>query len=623
MNIKTKIPKGFPGLFLLSGIFTAEIIMMSIRRYRGFNAFMLDLGNMSQAIWSATQGKALIVTRSFGTYSRLAGHAEIIYFLIAPFYAIAPSPETLLILQALLYAAGTIPVFVLANRKLQNSKIALVFSAIYLLYPVAQTAVFFDFHGDTLAMPFLLLAIEAADRKAWRSYSIWIGLALMCKYYIAVPIFFMGLILWLNGHRRIGIFTGIAAGAWFVFTLFGLKLMVYGTIHGAQQATSRYVTYYFENPLPEGTMNMERIGSALIIFTPTLLLGLRSALWLLPASSIAIPSLAGTRFLYHYHHYAATVPFFMASMIYGAEQLRAKQKETSPKNRKKGRTWKGDIVFTLLLTLIMNVAFVISPLSPLFYLGGWTEYEITSRDRLKDQWLRNNVLVDAPVAANPLLAPHISNREVLYTQYHSADQREGIFSNIDIFVTDAFFEHSLGSDIELEKPAIEFALRNPDFGLTDSLDALLLFQRGEKGLYQNIEVSSASTNSFLTTFNERIGLRIAKITSLGSNLFRMRCEWIAIKSMQNEPFYFAASRVVGLENSRILHLPSYTLLPTTDWPVGQIIIEEFEFRLPENLPSGEYPIVVGWYNSAVDFDARLDEHNRIGTEFQIGTLHLP
>ncbi len=578
---------------------------------------------MSQAIWSATQGKALIITRAFGAYSRLAGHAEIIYFLIAPFYAIAPFPETLLILQAFLYGIGAIPVFILANRRLQNSKFALAFSAIYLLYPVAQTAVFFDFHGDTLAMPFLLLAIEAADRNAWRHYSIWVGLALMCKYYIAIPVLCMGLILWINGHRRIGLFTGIAAGVWLIFTLVGLKLIIYGTVHEAQEAASRYVTFYFDNPLLEGTRNMERIASALIVFTPTLLLGLRSVLWLLPASSIAIPSLLGTRFLYHYHHYAASVPFFLASMIYGAEQLRVRQQENSSKGRKRGRTWKGDIVFTLLLTLTMNIAFVTSPLSPLFYLGGWTEYEITSRDRVKEQWLRENLLGEVPVAANTLLAPHISNREVLYTQYHFADQMEEIFSHIDIFITDAFFEHSLGSDIELEKPAIEFALRNPDFGLTDSLDALLLFQRGEKGLYQNIEVSSSNTHPFLTTFSEKIGLNSAKITSLGNGLFHMRCEWIAIKSMQNESFYFAISRVVGLENSRILHLPSYSLFPTTDWPVGQIIIEEFEFQLPEDLPSGEYPIMVGWYDSAQDFDARLDEHNRIGAEFQIATLHLP
>ncbi len=37
-------------------------------------------------------------------------------------------------------------------------------------YPTALTSVLFDFHGDTLAMPLLLFALDALDQRAWGRY---------------------------------------------------------------------------------------------------------------------------------------------------------------------------------------------------------------------------------------------------------------------------------------------------------------------------------------------------------------------------------------------------------------------------------------------------------------------
>jgi uncharacterized membrane protein len=134
---------------------------LSIIRYTGYNAFMFDLGNMSQAIWSGTKGHPLEFTYDdIGNISRLSIHVELFYWLLVPLYSLFPSPITLLVFQTLLFVAGAYPVYKLSNRKLHSRTAARLITLIYLFYPVAQTAVLFDFHGDTLAMPLLLFAIE-------------------------------------------------------------------------------------------------------------------------------------------------------------------------------------------------------------------------------------------------------------------------------------------------------------------------------------------------------------------------------------------------------------------------------------------------------------------------------
>ena len=67
-------------------IFLAGFILLSslsILRYEGYNAAILDLGYMSQAVWSASQGDLLLVSYPHGIQSRLTGHSEVIYFLLA------------------------------------------------------------------------------------------------------------------------------------------------------------------------------------------------------------------------------------------------------------------------------------------------------------------------------------------------------------------------------------------------------------------------------------------------------------------------------------------------------------------------------------------------------------
>ena len=101
----------------LAATFAATFIVLSVQRHRGFFTARYDLGNMTQAVWSASRGQLFTVTDPAGRQmSRLGAHVEPILGLFAPLWRIWPSPEMLLVVQALVVASAAIPAYLLARR---------------------------------------------------------------------------------------------------------------------------------------------------------------------------------------------------------------------------------------------------------------------------------------------------------------------------------------------------------------------------------------------------------------------------------------------------------------------------------------------------------------------------
>jgi uncharacterized membrane protein len=126
-----------------------------------------DMGIMDQAIWNTVHGALLHQTicnnisdtNCLGDVSRFAIHFEPLMLPISLLYFIAPSPKTLMLLQALVVASGAFPVYWIASRRLASPLAGLGFVTGYLLYPALQSAETFDFHAVTLAAAFLMFAI--------------------------------------------------------------------------------------------------------------------------------------------------------------------------------------------------------------------------------------------------------------------------------------------------------------------------------------------------------------------------------------------------------------------------------------------------------------------------------
>jgi Predicted membrane protein len=84
-------------------------------RHRSFETGRFDLGNMVQAVWSTAHGHPLRVTTLTGEQAfRLGAHIDPVLMLFAPLWWLWPSPDLLLVAQALAIALGALPVYWLA-----------------------------------------------------------------------------------------------------------------------------------------------------------------------------------------------------------------------------------------------------------------------------------------------------------------------------------------------------------------------------------------------------------------------------------------------------------------------------------------------------------------------------
>lgn len=580
---------------------------LSVARYLGYNAGMLDLGNMAQAIWSGTQGEPLVVTFPDGPLSRLSLHVELIYFLFVPFYALVPDPRLLLVAQAALFVLGAVPVYRLTMRQTGQQFAARALVLIYLFYPVAQTGVLFDFHGDTLAMPLLLFALDALDSRSWGRYAFFAALALSCKFYVAVPVAGIGGTLLLWGQRMGAGPDDQRRGAWRLaggLTL--LAAVVYGAVaffvvrplfappagSGDLPATTgSYLHFYFGQAAELWNTFGDRLLNAVIVFVPALFVAWRGWRWLLAglplAAAMLLSSGPGGSYDYRYHHYALVVPFVVMATIVGTRSLisPSARPDNAPPPRR--RIWRADLGMTVVSVVLFAVLMVDTPLNPLFWVGlpgqglDPSAYGRTARDAQKDWFLANVVPPRAPIAASMFLAPHIANRETLYLVRYpddaGAERLPAILPQVDNVLTDALFdyfiplgEESYGGGVGYEHQAIALVLRDPSFGLVAEHDGLLLFERGAgppRTLAQEVTVveqsPAAPSISPLAVFGDTIGLLEASVVVLkeergqkaagppageeetGMTRCRAVFEWVVAGPAPPARDHFAVSRIVN------------------------------------------------------------------------------
>src|SRR5438034_3846398 len=114
-----------PKVLLWSAIaaYAAAFSALSVLRHRAFQTGRFDLGNMVQAVWSTAHGHPLRITGLRGDgISRLAAHFDPILAVFAPLWLLWPSPDLLLVSQAIAVALGALPVFWLARNHLGSER---------------------------------------------------------------------------------------------------------------------------------------------------------------------------------------------------------------------------------------------------------------------------------------------------------------------------------------------------------------------------------------------------------------------------------------------------------------------------------------------------------------------
>jgi len=189
---------------------------LSVLRHTAFVTGRFDLGNMVQAVWSTAHGDPLRMTDLHGDQiSRLAAHVDPILVLFAPLWWIWPSPNMLLVVQAVAIALGALPVFWLARKHLGSGRAAVGFALAYLLYPATGWLALNEFHPVALATPLLLFAFWYLDEDRLLPFAVFAVAACACKE--EIPLVVAGFGIWYALARRhwaAGAAIAVACAAW-------------------------------------------------------------------------------------------------------------------------------------------------------------------------------------------------------------------------------------------------------------------------------------------------------------------------------------------------------------------------------------------------------------------------
>jgi uncharacterized membrane protein len=168
-------------LGILICIYIAYFTIASFLRYDNFYTGRYDLGNMDQTVWNTLHGRIFQGSGDGTTVSRLSFHADFMLILISPFYLLWSNPKTLLLIQTVILALGSIFVFLIAKEIIKNKRLALIFGFLFLMNPLMQLTNLYDFHPVTLATAFLLASFYFFIKRKYFLLVVFLTLSAITK----------------------------------------------------------------------------------------------------------------------------------------------------------------------------------------------------------------------------------------------------------------------------------------------------------------------------------------------------------------------------------------------------------------------------------------------------------
>jgi uncharacterized membrane protein len=185
------------GLFLVYG---AD----SIARYYRAAPGSYDLGIFTEVVRDYAHLRAPIVDILAPGYNLLGDHFHPILAALAPLFLLFPSPVTLLVAQAALFAVAAVPIVWLGRDRIGPGAGYAVGIGYGLSFGVAQ-AVDFDFHEIAFAVPLLAFALWAMFEDRSRTLVACCFLLLLCKEDIGLTFVLpIGIAVILRGRIRFG-----------------------------------------------------------------------------------------------------------------------------------------------------------------------------------------------------------------------------------------------------------------------------------------------------------------------------------------------------------------------------------------------------------------------------------
>ncbi|HEX6509172.1 MAG TPA: DUF2079 domain-containing protein, partial [Chloroflexota bacterium] len=465
-------------------IFAAIFVWLSLARHAAYQSHAFDLGNVDQAVWNTLHGRFLRFTdMQVGQRvltSRLAIHVEPFLVLMAPLYALHAGPQTLLVVQGLVTAAGAIPAYLLAYSAMRRPWLSLVFPVAYLLHPSLQNAVLDDFHAVTLSACFLMWAIYFLWRDRLLPFAVFAALGVSTKEEVGLIVAGLGIWLMLKGRHTAG---GLAALAGLAAFLLDVAVIIphfnpaghspylarYSYLgHGLGGVARGIVTHpglVLDTLKSEGRLQylsdlLHPLGFVAILNVPALLPAV-------PVLLINMLSTDPTMYSGFYQYSPEIIPLVVAAAILGVAAV----DRLAARHTMRGRRAIVPVLCGLVLiaALVDSREYGFTPLAT-----GYLVPTPGDHQALEDRLL-GNIPSNAVIAAADEMEPHVSDRRWVYL-LPTVHPRNG--PQAQYITLDASIPSLPVTPAALKRVATQ-ALHS-GYGIVTARDGILVLRRGSQ-----------------------------------------------------------------------------------------------------------------------------------------------
>ena len=185
---------------LLSFLFFLFVRNWGVGRIESFSVSTYDFGIFAQMFHNMkTTGLPMTTIERDGLLSHFQVHVSPIYYLMLPFYALFPKPQTLQVLQAAVLTSAVIPLWLLGKRHGLRPVERMMLCVILLAFPAYSGGTSYDLHENCFLTPLLFWLFYGIDQKNVRITAISATLVLLVKEDAAVYVAAIGLWLMVSG----------------------------------------------------------------------------------------------------------------------------------------------------------------------------------------------------------------------------------------------------------------------------------------------------------------------------------------------------------------------------------------------------------------------------------------
>jgi uncharacterized membrane protein len=147
-----------------------------------------------------------------------------LFLPLAAVTRILPATGTLVVAQAASLALGIVPLWLLA-RNVAHLRVgaAAALAVAYALHPAVADLDLADFHPQSMALSALLAAAYFAEQQRWARFGAASLVALLWSAELGLVVATLGVVLFVEGERRIGIRAVVGGLGWTLLALFAVQ----------------------------------------------------------------------------------------------------------------------------------------------------------------------------------------------------------------------------------------------------------------------------------------------------------------------------------------------------------------------------------------------------------------